>query len=210
MTAKTVMPMLLRSALIIALAACNPVPPPPTPTPTPTPIPASAICVNFEPPLTLGKQYGTPAGQISGDVAFTTPNGVTVSVWDFSYIGGGGAFNLAQIDAATGTFGSGQTMHTNNINLEFDFSGLGFQTSQVDFEFLDEGGFENISVNGIPSPIYAGELSSAPTALGGVSLTVSTIPVTGGNKGTVTLKGAVKTLRIGGQEFWIDNVCAQP
>jgi hypothetical protein len=206
MTSKTAISMFSLSALILALAGCTP--PPPPPTPTPTPIPASAVCVDFEPPLVLGDQYGTPAGQMPGDKAFATPNGVTVSVWDFSYTGGGGTFNLAQIDAATATFGSGQTIGTNNINLEFDFSQLGFETAQVDFEFLDKGGFENISVNG--SPVFAGELSSAPTPLGGVSLTFSLIPGTNERRGSETLKGVVKTLRVGGQEFWIDNVCAQP
>jgi hypothetical protein len=167
----------------------------------------SVVCVDFEPPLALGTQYGTPVGQNPGDVAFTTTNGVTVKVWDFHFTGGGGAFNLAKIDAAPVPFGSGQSIRTNNINLEFDFSQLGFQTSQVDFEFLDLGGLENLSVNG--SPLFAGELSSAPTPIGGVSLAVSATPVTGGNKGTVTMRGAINTLRIGGQEFWIDSVCAR-
>ena len=168
----------------------------------PTP---SVVCVDFEAPLTVGTQYGMPAGQSPGDLAFTT-NNIPVSVYDFNFIGGGGTFNLAQIDPASATFGNGQIIRMNNINLEFDFSGLGFQTAQVTFEFLDLGGFENLSVNA--SPIFAGELSSAPTPIGGVTLAVTTVPVTGGNKGTATLRGVVTTLRIGGQEFWIDQVCA--
>jgi hypothetical protein len=168
----------------------------------------SMVCVDFEPPLILGTQYGTPAGQHSGDMAFTTTNGITVKVFDFHFTSGGGAFDFAKIEKASVAFGSGQSISTNNINLEFDFSHLGFQVSHVKFEFLDKGGIENLSVNGSPSPIFAGKLSSAPATIGGVSVAVSTTPVTGGNKGTVTLNGAVNTLRIGGQEFWIDNVCA--
>jgi hypothetical protein len=30
-----------------------------------------------------------------------------------------------------------------------------------------------------------------------------------GKRGTVTLKGPVKSMMIGGQELWIDSVCAQ-
>ena len=171
------------------------------------PVPGSVACVDFEPPLTLGTQYGTPVGQNSGDVAFTTTNGVTVKVLDFHFTGGGGAFNLAMIDAAPVPFGSGQSIRTNNINLEFDFSLIGFATSQVQFEFLDLGGLENIAVNG--SSIFTGELAAAPSPIGGVSISVTTVPVTGGKRGTVTLTGVVKTLKIGGQEFWIDNVCAR-
>ena len=170
---------------------------------------ALVVCVDFEPPLALGTQYGKPVGQQPGDVAFTTANGIPVTVWDFKYTGGGGTFGLARIESAPASFGSGQSMRANNINLEFDFSHLGFQPSVVDFEFFDQGGFENLDVNGSPSPVFAGELSTAPTPIGGANLSISTVPATGGKKGTAKLLGKVTTLRIGGQEFWIDNVCAR-
>jgi hypothetical protein len=179
--------------VILMLPAC-------IPTPTPTPV----VCVDFEPPLALGTQYGTPAGQNPGDLAFTA-NGIPVTVWDFNFTNGGGTFNLASIDPALAPFGRGQTIRSNNINLEFDFSGLGFPTSQVQFEFLDLGGFENIAVNG--SSIFAGELSAAPNPIGGISYNIVKTPVSGGSTGTMTLSGAVQQLRIGGQEFWIDNMC---
>ncbi len=163
-------------------------------------------CVDFEPPLVAGTQYGQPVGQLPGTVIFTT-NGIPVSVHDFLFLNAGGTFNLARIEPPPVPFGSGQTIRTNNINLEFDFSPIGFPTSQVQFEFLDLGGLENISVNG--SPIFAGELAAAPNPIGGVGISVTTVPVTGGKRGTVTLTGVVKTLRIGGQEFWIDQVCAR-
>lgn len=164
------------------------------------------VCVDFELPLTVGTQYGAPASHNPGDVVFTS-NGIPVSVHDFNFTGGGGTFNVATIALAPVPFGTGQSINTNNINLEFDFSTLGFVPKEVSFEFLDLGGFENISVNG--SPIFTGELSSVPTPIGGVNISVSTTPVTGGKTGTVILTGAVQKLRVGGQEFWIDNVCAR-
>mgnify|MGYP003394174013 CR=1 FL=1 len=167
---------------------------------------AGEICVDFEPPLSVGTQYGAPAGHQSGNVVFST-HGIPVSVHDFNSSGGVGAFNVAHIDVAPVPFGSGQSMRTNNINLEFDFSNIGFAPDEVKFEFLDLGGFENISVNG--SPIFAGDISSVPNPIGGVNISVSTTPVTGGKKGVVILRGAVQKIRVGGQEFWIDNVCAR-
>jgi hypothetical protein len=163
-------------------------------------------CVDFEPPLQAWAQYGEPVGNASGDVIFTT-NGIMVSVHDFNLSGGGSTFNLARIELASALFGNGQTMRLNNINMEFDFSSLGFIPSEVTFEFLDLGGFENLSVNG--STIFAGELSSVPSPLSGVNVSISATPVSGGQKGVVTLSGAIQKLRIGGQEFWIDNVCAR-
>jgi hypothetical protein len=171
----------------------------------PTPTASNAVaCVDFEAPLMVGTKYGTPTHN-PGDVIFTS-NNIPVTVHDFKFTGTGGTFNLASIDLATAVFGSGQMMRSNNINLGFDFSGLAFNAMTVRFDFLDLGGSENISVNG--SPIFAGELTAAPGSIGGVTFAVSSTPVAGGKRGTVTLTGAVKDLRIGGQEFWIDNLCA--
>lgn len=196
MTVKTALSMLFTATLIIALEGC-----------CLCPWRAKVVCVDFEPPLTLGTQYGG-SGHNSGDLAFTT-NGVPISVYEFNF-NGGSAFRVAYIEVPSLPFSSGQCIRTNNINLEFDFSQLGFQTSQVDLRFLDAGGFENLSVNG--SPIFVGELRSAPASIGGVGLVVNTEsfpPPSSNVKGTLILRGEVKTLRIGGQEFCIDQVCAK-
>lgn len=191
--AKGLFSILSITTLAFALTGC---PPPPQ----------SPVCVDFEPPLVAGTQYGTPASQAPGSAIFAS-QGIKVSVQNFVSASGGPAFNSARIETPPAPFGSGQTIRTNNISLEFDFTAIGYQTSQVQFDYLDLGGSENISVNG--SPVFAGELSVAPNPIGGVGLTVTSTPVTGGKSGTVTLTGVVKTLRIGGQEFWIDNVCAK-
>lgn len=161
------------------------------------------VCVDFEAPLRVGTQYGTPAGHSSGDVVFTS-NGIPVSVFDFDFVGGGGTFGSAEVDTAP--FGSGQNMRTNNIDLEFDYGNLGFVPSVVTLDYLDQGGTENLSVNG--SPVFAGDLTSAPAVLGGATVSVSATPGGGGTQGTVTITGAISRLRVGGQEFWIDSVCA--
>jgi hypothetical protein len=183
----------LAALATLALAGCKPIPPQQT------------ACVDFEPPLAVGAQYGAAAGNVPGDVVFTT-NGIPVTVWDFVWVGGGGTFGSATVEPATATFGQGQVVNTNNVNLEFDFTGLGFTPREVTAEFLDMGGFENLAVNG--PPVYAGELTAAP-APAGFTINVATAPAPGGKTGTLTIGGPVKTLRIGGQEFWLDNVCAR-
>jgi hypothetical protein len=165
-------------------------------------------CVDFESPLVLGTKYGAPVGNAPGTVVFTQ-DGMHVSVQDFVWTNGGGTFNFAQIEKPPVGVGSGQCLHANNINLEFDFTGLGPQPMTVQFEFLDLGGFENISVNGDPMPPFAGELTTVGPSLGGVHISMTVTPVQGGKIGIVTLSGQVKTLRIGGQEFWLDNVCVR-
>ncbi|NOZ25151.1 MAG: hypothetical protein GXO94_03535 [Nitrospirae bacterium] len=168
---------------------------------------SGVACIDFGPPPPAGTSYGSPAGTAPGSIVLTS-NGIAMSVYGFRWMSGGGAFNVARIEPPPVSFGAGQTIRTNNINLEFDFSGVGFSVSKVRLQYLDLGGFENLSVNGQPVPVYAGELTGAPMLLGGVSVVVTSSPVPGGKTGTLVLTGPVQKLRIGGQELWIDNVCA--
>jgi hypothetical protein len=175
---------------------------------TPITIAPSQRCVTFEPPP-LGTEYGTPAGHSPGDQIFVE-NGIRVMVTDFRWPSGG-TFNGADVRAVTPDFGvDAQFLWMNNINLEFDFTGLGFTPSKVTFHFQDLGGFENFAVNGDPTPVYVGELISAPSPIGSVAFTTSPrVTVPGGYRSVATLEGSVRVLRIGGQEFAIDQVCVQ-
>ena len=163
--------------------------------------------VGFEPPLAVGDQFGAPAGHSPGDYAFTD-GGVDVYVDKFQFIGGGTAFNVAEIDICPVAMGFNQSARPNNIALDFDFTTLGGIVSRVDFKFADLGGLENLAVNGA---LYVGDISSAPAALGGATVTVSSSPLgppISGRRGLVSIKGRIKTLRIGGQELWVDQMCA--
>jgi hypothetical protein len=171
---------------------------------------AQPVCIKFEPPpFPLGTTYGAPVGQVSGDLAFVA-SGISGFVYNFTQAGSGTAFNRAFIDKTAVIFSSGQSLRMNNIDLQFDFSGVGFPVKRVTLAFLDLGGYENLKINA--SAVYVGELTAAPAILGGVRVGVTSSPVpppTLGKMGTVTLTGPIQTLRIGGQEFWIDSVCAQ-
>lgn len=165
-------------------------------------------CINFN-GIDAGTAFGTPAGQIPG-TTIISQGGVRVTVENFRYVGTGGTFSFARIDAASATFGAGNVVRLANINLDFDFTGIAGPVKQVVFRFADIGGFENLAVNGSPSPIYAGELTSAPSPLGGAIITSTSSPMPGGKKGTVALiqlAGAIAHLRVGGQEFFMDDVC---
>ncbi len=164
------------------------------------------VCVDFEPPLNVGDQFGQPAGHSGGDVIFTT-RGIEVSVQDFSLVGGGSTLNVAQVDQAPAPLGGGQAMRLNNISLGFNFTRAGLAGGVVSFDFLDMGGYHNLSVNG--SPVFVGDIKAVPSPTGGVAIAVSTTPVVGGTRGVVVLRGTVEDLLVGGQELWIDNICVR-
>jgi hypothetical protein len=171
--------------------------------------PLAPVCVNFNVPP-LGALFGAPVGTVPGSVVWVE-NGIPVSVHKFLFSGGGSTFNWLRIENAPAAFtlAAGKVGHTNNINVGFDFTGLTFIPTTVKFVFLHLGGYENLQVNG--SPVFIGPITAPPTPWGGVNVASAWVPVAGGSQGTVTLSGGpIKWLMVGGQEFWLDTVCAYP
>lgn len=165
-------------------------------------------CVEFGPPPPGGTVWGAPAGHVPGQTVHVE-NSIDVVVRDFDW-GGSTTFNFAQLGPPTYAFANGQAAGVNNINLQFLFGNLGWLPTKVYFSYLDEGGFENLSVNG--SMYYIGDLDLAPPTVGGRNVNVSTwVPAPGALAGHVRIwGGSIKTITVGGQEFWIDKVCAEP
>jgi hypothetical protein len=160
-------------------------------------------CVTFETPA-LGTQYGFGVN-VPTELVLVEDD-IPVVVHEFLWTTGG-TFGTGRIDPAFSGFGFSQVCGTNNMNLMFYFTNLGFPATSVSLEFADLGGYENISVNG--QPVFVGELTAAPSAIApGVFMQVTVSPVTGGQRGRLALIGPVDSLLIGGQEFWMDNVCA--
>ncbi|MCP4547448.1 MAG: T9SS type A sorting domain-containing protein [bacterium] len=156
---------------------------------------------DFEP---LGMAWGSGYGNVPGDLAFIEDN-IPVILEDF-YVSTYTFFNMARIDPVWSGFGNLQCVQLNNISLRYAIYALGITVSSVTFEYVDMGGTENIQVNG--ASIYIGDLASAPVNIApGVSFQVVTYPIGGGVRGEVTLTGNVQDLRLGGQEFWVDEVC---
>lgn len=175
---------------------------------TPTPAHAQGACIDFEAPaFALGTQYGAPAGHVPGQWVFNYA-GIDARVHRILYGGGAWGFNVAYIDNALPWLGPVQSLRFNNIDLSFDFSSWGTLPTTIKLSYVDLGGIENLSVNG--SPVFIGDIWAAPAVLGGVNVVVTANPIPGGREGTVTLIGKVKYFRIGGQEFWIDDLCAYP
>lgn len=165
-------------------------------------------CIDFEnPPFPFGTVYGSPAGHAPGDWIFNTM-GIDAYIDVMLWLGGGAGFNHAYIDNNPPPLGPVQSLRFNNIDIHFDYSAWGALPTLVTFDYVDLGGEENLSVNG--SPVFIGDIWAAPPVLGGVNVMVSRNPMPGGFFGTVKLDGVVKYFRVGGQEFWIDDLCAFP
>ena len=168
---------------------------------------AGPACVDFGPPQPpLGTTWSAPA-QTPGQQVLVQ-SGIPVRVETFQHAAGT-AFNLARVEAAPAGFGAGHVTRLNNISLELDFTGLAFTPQTVTAEWRSLGGTENLSANGAAP--WVGPITGAPAAIApGVTLQLTSAPVPGGFQGSLTLKGSVQEMRIGGQELWLDRVCATP
>ena len=154
--------------------------------------------------LGIGDQFGGPYGHVPGDLIFVE-DGVPVLVETFDP-GSGPFFNYCEVMPALAGMGAGNVMLMNNISNMYDIAATGVVSTKVTFEYLDEGGTENLQVNG--AALYIGDLHLAPAAIApGVTFSVVTWPAGGGLRGIVTLTGQVDKLLVGGQEFAVDNIC---
>lgn len=186
------------TALAGLLAACG----------TPTQPPARGCQgIDFEPPAVAGNSvFGAPT-HAPGDRVIATP-GLAMHLQNFLQPSGNTSFNRAVVDAARHGMGSGAALGVNNITLDFQVTGT---VAYARFAYADLGGVENFSVNG--SPVAVAELDTTPAMVGGVTVSVShtaivnAAGVTIGKRGVVALRGPIRRFAVGGQEFFIDDVC---
>lgn len=148
--------------------------------------------------------WGAAQGTVPGTVVFDV-FGWPVTMEEMQWNVGVG-FNSCYAEPALGGWGSGDVMRLNNGALRFDFTGAGL--NGLSFIYLDEGGDENLVINGMDLLGGAGEIGSLGYwSSGGLTVTESHMTTASGNEGTVYISGPIETLEVAGQEFWIDDLC---
>lgn len=154
--------------------------------------------------LGVGTAWGAGYGTSPGDFLFAE-DGIPVHAELFD-AGSMMLFNVLRIVPAFAPLGAVNVAEVNNICQRFDIGALGITTDRVSFDFYDQGGTENLGVNG--HPLFVGDLHTVPVAwFPGVSVNVAWSYVGTDIIGTVTITGDVQELIVGGQEFHMDNVC---
>jgi hypothetical protein len=163
--------------------------------------------------LALGDTWGdvipsaTDHTAVPGDI-ITSAGGVDLYIDELHSLSGFVGFSYLMADNSVALLtGSGTALMTNNVTAGFDLSAIDVDT--LCFDFVDMGGHEELTINGSTFLTLggSGELVTAPAIIGGVSVSVTGSSIGFGFVGSVVLVGDVTDLKIGGQEFWIDNVC---
>lgn len=164
---------------------------------------AAPVCLEFNVPA-LGTVYSVPSGTPPGTLVFVE-NAISVTTRRFFDAALNPYYNWARIEPGVGWLAADPSARHNNISLQFDFAGLPFIPSLVEFDYADAGGHENLTFNG--GALRIGQLD----ALGGGGVGVVWWWAAPGLKeGRVSITGPVRDVTVGGQEFWIDSVCAYP
>jgi hypothetical protein len=200
---------------LAAAAACSDLPTPTSPfaEPQQVAIAAAPLCVDFEPPLAAGTVWGFSAGQPPLTYVHME-NGIRVFTEKFFLFGGTTAYRDVRIGVPPVAFSAGQAARALHINMIFDFTGVPFTPSSYTFDYLDPSGnaaYENLRVNA--SPVFIGELNAPPASLAGIPITIAAGPfpvAPSGDRGTLKIGPGVTRLTVGGQDVWIDHVCANP
>jgi hypothetical protein len=111
----------------------------------------------------------------------------------------------AKVDSSNYAGGSGYELRANNVNFNFQ---LDYPLSKLTFKFADYGGNENIKVNNdfrnVPN-----FLGLNNTTIGGVNVSVTAVQNTSSIRGEMVLQGSITGFTVGGQEFWIDEICPE-
>ncbi|MCO6491575.1 MAG: T9SS type A sorting domain-containing protein [Phaeodactylibacter sp.] len=163
-------------------------------------------CFHFE-DIPAGTQIGPASGNSPGDVLFSQA-GIQVSIQEILYPDGTTGFANAQIlDDNTGWL-DGQFFFMGNNSLRFDLSQADGALNQLCFDFFDGGGVENFAVNGSSVAVLDNFSEVASLSFPGVAVEVDFSNTNSPGQGTVCITGNIESLLIGGQEFGIDNVCA--
>jgi hypothetical protein len=155
-------------------------------------------CITFDRSrFPVGKTYTLPPG-----INVFTEAGVTMETREFQWGNNtwtSGGFAIVDDQQLAG--GSENDLNTNNINIEFTFPR---PVEYLHLLFGEYGGNLNFSING--------DFSNFDNfnEIDGASIGGADIAVTGGfgnDQGEIESKGEIRTLTMGGQELWIDDVC---
>lgn len=190
---KNTQQMLARLAILgLALAACQPSTPGTAPAGSSTVRPS---CSEFE-DVTLGDQYSV------GDIFMSFF--ATISVEEFEF-GNGTTTNGGSITVVSeGRAGdSGNELQVNNANGSFAYPEPVHGLSLL---FGEYGGNMNLEING---DFVNFDLMSQldGTTVGNVAITV--VGGLGNDTGTASFEGEIISFAVGGQELFIDKVCAR-
>lgn len=175
--------------------------------------PTPPTCLGFE-DIAAGTYYNANSGYEPGDV-FLEAQGITgrlarfVSTANTEIFGDVSVQNNPTNLVPPFALGQGRVLHTAGATVRLNFPA---GTNQVCFRFWAGDGPENISVNGQPLQVVNFPFNIPSSLAPGVTFTITPASPGGtvNTTGIMCLTGNIESLRIGGQNFYMDEICHSP
>ena len=156
----------------------------------------SGCCCYYFSDLTSGNKYNV------GQTIITSDFDIEVEQFQWSN-NTWTSTGYAEVDTRHYAQGSGNDLHSNNVNLLFLFE---YPLKKIYFKFGELGGNCNVQVNDEFKNVQD-LISLHNTLIGGVNFKVNA-SLQGNNwYGEIVLEGTINSFKIGGQELWIDDIC---
>ena len=134
-----------------------------------------------------------------------TTSGTNIAVEQFQYGGGTWTSNgSARVDTQQYSGGSGKDLNARNVNLHFMFD---YPLDKITLKFGELGGNNNIKVNDDFRNVQ-NLISLNGNTVGGAHVAVTATQQGNNWYGDMVIKGDINNFVIGGQELWLDDVCA--
>ena len=162
--------------------------------------PDSPSCIDFE-------NLASSASYNVGDSFVADNSGLQATFtgepfeWSNGVMFNGGSANVSLANLAAH---SGQEIGANNILLDVDF---GQSVENLSMKFGEYGGNLNLSINGDSHNFQDFSVLNG-AIVGGTLVTVAN--GFGNDAGEIKVDGVVNSFAFGGQELWVDHICAQP
>jgi hypothetical protein len=111
----------------------------------------------------------------------------------------------AEVDTRNYAQGSGNDLHSNNVNMQFLFE---YPLKKISFKFGELGGNCNVKVNDDFRNVED-LFSLNNTSIGGIPIKINATLQGFNWYGEMVLEGTINSFTIGGQELWIDEICTE-
>ncbi len=163
-------------------------------------------CIEFE-TLAAGTVFKDSINPMTVPDTVHIENNVSMTTNFFINQSGVSLFDSISADSASMFFDAadGIQISTQNATIDFTFPPFpNFPCREITFNYFQEGDLNNISINGEPIQLFQ-RFEDLPYDIA-TAVVAEVFPINA-REGSIKLKGFIRTVRLGGEELALDNIC---
>lgn len=163
-------------------------------------------CIEFE-SLAAGTVFKNSINPTIVPDTILIENNVSMTTNSFINRSGVALFDSISADSASVFFDAadGIQISTHNATIDFIFPPFpNFPCREITFNYYQDGDLNNLSINGEPIQLFQ-RFEDLPYDIA-TAVVAEVFPINA-REGSIKLKGFIRTVRLGGEELALDNIC---